>query len=262
MDLTDDIVQQLRGKAKLLRSVADQLAAGEHLRSALTRAQDPAVWTGPPQTAFCGWLDQLDRWVREQLATGVGKVADEIDRHADVLDDTQRKLNNAIPGVGCLAPAGRARWTPTRLPEFIMQVDRSEGAVFMAPPEMEGLVTLLGQARDAYFAAGRQVEEALAPPRYVVTLGSGPAATPPLIANQVAAQLTPHHHIPPDAAEACGLPALLPQGLGVQLDRALQDVLDRSRKWALAAAGAEAGPSGGLLGGLFTLGAAFAKAQA
>ena len=103
MDLTDDVVQQLREKAKLLRSVTDQLAAGEHLRSALTKARDTAVWTGPPQTAFCGWLEHLDRWVREQLATGVAKVAEEIERHASDLDDAQRKLNSGVPGVSCPA---------------------------------------------------------------------------------------------------------------------------------------------------------------
>jgi hypothetical protein len=261
VDLTDVVVQQLREKAKLLRSIADQLAAGEHLRSAVTRARDPAVWTGSPQTAFCAWLDQLDRWVRERLATGVGKVADEIERHAGDLDDAQRKVNNAIPGVGCPPPGRRVGWTPTRPPEFVMQADHREGAVFMAPTEMEGLVTILGQAKDAYYATGRQVEEALAPPRYVVTMGSGPAARSPIEA-QVAAQLAPEDHIPPDAAEACGWSALLPEALGIQLERALLDVADRSRKWALAMAADAASDSGGLLGGLAGLGAALAKAQA
>jgi hypothetical protein len=262
VDLTEGVVQQLREKAKLLRSLSDQLAAGEHLRAAVTRAQDTAVWTGAPQSAFCGWLDQLDRWVREQLATGVGKVAEEIDRHADDLDDAQRKLNNAVPGASCPAPAGRVRWAPTRPPEFVMQLDRAEGAVFMSPAGMEGLVTVLGQAKDAYYATGRQVEEALTPPRYVVSTGSGPAATPPSLANQVAAQLTPLDHIPPDASEACGSPALLPQALAIQLERALLDVLDRARKWARAAAVNDACDSGGLFGGLALLGAAIARAQA
>ncbi|HEV8622851.1 MAG TPA: hypothetical protein VG034_00220, partial [Acidimicrobiia bacterium] len=262
MDLTDDVVQQLREKAKLLRSIADQLAAGEHLQSAVTKARDTAVWTGSPQTAFCGWLDQLDRWVREQLAPGAGKVAEEIDRHASDLDDAQRKLNNAVPGVACPPPAHRVHWTPTRPSEFVMQVDRAEGVVFMAPPEMEGLVTLLGQAKDAYYAVGRQVEEALAPPRYVVTIGSGPAAPPSPFATQVAAQLPPQDHIPPDAADACGLPAIFPQALGLQLDRAMQDVLDRARKWAQAAAADSAGNPGGLFGWFAGLGAILAKAQA
>ena len=262
MDLTDDVVQQLREKAKLLRSIADQLAAGEHLRSAVTKAGDTAVWRGPPQTAFCAWLDQLDRWIREQLGAGVGKVAEEIERHAGDLDDAQRKMNNAVPGVGCPPPAGRVRWTPTRLPEFVMQVERREGAVFLAPTEMDGLVTILGQAKDAYFATGRQLEEALSPPRYLVAMGSGPTATPVAIGAQVAAQLPPPDHIPPDAAEACGWPALLPQALGIQVERALLDVADRSRKWALAAAADAASDSGGLFGGLATLGAALAKAQA
>lgn len=254
MDLTDSVVQQLRERARVLAGVADQLWRGEHLQPAVSTAQDPSVWSGTPQRAFCGWLGALDGWVRNQLSGGVQAVAERIESHARNLEDAQRQIAVGTPGVVCPAPPRPIETVPGRPPEFVMQIPRPPGPISMAPDAMKNLVNLLGQAKDGLLDAGRRVADALIP----LTV---PPVVPDATVVQVAAQLAPQHLLPPDALAAVGWPGTWLE-VAHQLDRALQDVLDRAEQWARALAADEASHAGGLLPDLASIGAALDRAAA
>jgi len=55
--------------------MADQLRQGDFLLPVVTQANDPSIWVRGPQTAFSGWIQNLDAWMRNQLVGSLDAFA-------------------------------------------------------------------------------------------------------------------------------------------------------------------------------------------
>lgn len=217
--------------------MSDQLRNGDFLRPVITQANDPSVWLRGPQVAFSGWIEVLDAWMRNQLVGALDAVRHKIEAYVRDFDNAQQAFANGIPGVALPPPPGPVGITPPNCP-YPFHLERSPGRTnpAMNPDLMRrGLANSLGKAKEELHAFSRRLGDVLSEP--------APAANAPVVPGA-----PPMRHLPPDAKEAAGVTAAY-QAIEVELEKALQDVLDRAQTWEDAQA-ADESPSlgGGLLG--------------
>ena len=214
------LLSQLHGKVAELRKMHDRLQHGGLLREPLRVANDPSVWVGGPQLAFCGWLEAFDGWMRHQFADALGAVRQRVEAYVSACDNYQHAADNLIPGVTLPPPPSPVGSVPPVCPHpFQMQPTR--GSVPQMNPDMmrKALVNALGRAKDDVLALSRELDQVLTEPAV-----SGGAAPP-----------TPVRHLPPDAKEAAGVPNSF-TAIANELDEALRDVLTRAETWEQAQA--------------------------
>jgi hypothetical protein len=231
------LIQQLHGKVDELRRMSDQLRNGEFLRPVITQANDESVWIRGPQVAFSGWIGALDAWMRNQLVGALDAVRHKIEAYVRDFDNAQQAFANGIPGVALPPPPGPVGLTPPSCP-YPFHLERAPGRTnpAMNPDLMRrGLGNALGRAKEELHAFSKRLGDVLSEPAPVPGAPVVPGA-PPM------------RHLPPDAREAAGVPAAY-QAIEVELEKALQDILDRAQTWEDAQA-ADESPSlgGGLLG--------------
>ena len=222
MVVATSLVEQLNEKVGRLRTVHDELRSGNLLRTVVSQANDREVWTGGPQVAFAGWLDALDRFVRRQLAEAVELVGKRVADHAA----ETAQAGGLAAGAGAVTPPAPARpvgSVPPYPPEF--HLGKTHDTKPTMNPELmrRGLVRALGQAKDQVLDLSRRLTDAL----------SEPSVPPPV---GLVGPVVPVHHLPPDAKEAAGVPAVF-TAIAQALDTAIQEVLDRANRWEQATIG-------------------------
>ena len=217
--------------------MSDQLRNGDVLRPVINQANDPSVWLRGPQVAFSGWIGSLDAWMRNQLVGALDAVRHKIEAYVRDFDNAQQAFANGIPGVALPPPPGPVGLTPPNCP-YPFHLERAPGRTnpAMNPDLMRrGLGNALGKAKEELHEFSRRLGDVLSEP--------APAPNAPAVPGA-----PPMRYLPPDAKEAAGVTAAY-QAIEVELEKALQDVLDRAQTWEDAQA-ADESPSlgGGLLG--------------
>src|SRR4051794_14971495 len=86
--------------------MSDQLRQGDFLRPVIAQANDQTVWVRGPQIAFCGWIQSLDAWMRNQLVGSLDTVRQRIENYVRDFDNAQQAFANGIPGVALPPPPG------------------------------------------------------------------------------------------------------------------------------------------------------------
>ena len=197
--------------------MSDQLHQGELLRRVIQQANDQSIWVRGPQLAFCGWAGALDAWMRNQLAGAVDLVRQKVEAYVSAYDNAQQAFANGIPGVvqpPPPPPVGAV--APTCPYPFDMQVPKGTNPTMNPDLMRKALVPAIGKAKEEVHAFSTRLGDILTEPTPV------PGA-PPM------------HHLPPDAKEAAGVPSAF-QAIALELQNALDDVLDRAQAWEEAQA--------------------------
>jgi hypothetical protein len=212
------LIQQLHGKVDELRRMSDQLRQGDFLRQVIAQANDQSVWVRGPQLAFCGWIQALDAWMRNQFVGALDVVRQKIESYVRDFDNAQQAFANGIPGVALPPPPLPVGLTPPNCPyPFQMQVPKGTNPNMNPDLMRKGLGNAIGRAKEELHGFSIRLGDILTEPAPVPGAPVVPGA-PPM------------RHLPPDAKEAAGIPKAY-EAIGIELEKALRDVLERADAW-------------------------------